>query len=438
MPTTDDMRKILDIQDKNIFFEDNCVKHGKRKGKKCKFIYARLTYMPKACEKCGLLNENYTIYRNGNQVSRITLPSTGIYPTYLMLKKQRFKCKECEATFVAKTNLTEEKCFISNQIKSRVVIDSSRAQSVKDISQQNSVSESTTQRLIDLHAQTYKSHGDWLPANLSFDEFSFKKGQFAFVYIDANKGDLLDVLSSRKSQDLRNHFISHYSLKTRKKVQTITVDMNAGYVSLIPELFPDAHIIIDRFHLVQLINRSMNQTRIQVMNQFNTSNGEDQKKYRRLKRYWRKLLKRSASLLHTVYRYYPMFGVRLESTIVDELLTYNVRLKATYDVYQEVLWAISQNDFDLLTQILSKKQTKISKKMKTSLATLKKHLPYIKNTFTYPYSNGCIEGINNKIKVLKRVAYGYHNFLNYKNRILLHFHLRASRIENKKSAFKAA
>lgn len=62
--------------------------------------------------------------------------------------------------------------------------------------------------------------------------------------------------------------------------------------------------------------------------------------------------------------------------------------------------------------------------MKTSLKTLRKHLPYVKNTFIYPYSNGKIEGINNKIKVLSRVAYGYRHFINYKNRILLHFSMK--------------
>ncbi|MFC4389051.1 transposase [Gracilibacillus marinus] len=63
--------------------------------------------------------------------------------------------------------------------------------------------------------------------------------------------------------------------------------------------------------------------------------------------------------------------------------------------------------------------------MRTSLKTLRKHAPYIKNSFLYPFSNGRIEGINNKIKVLNRVAYGYRNFYHYKHRILLHFKFKA-------------
>ena len=74
---------------------------------------------------------------------------------------------------------------------------------------------------------------------------------------------------------MTEHFIANYSLKERKRVESVTIDMNAGYVSVIKEMFPKANIIIEPFHLVQLINRSMNKIRVQVMNVFKTSNQED-------------------------------------------------------------------------------------------------------------------------------------------------------------------
>ncbi|MCA9766342.1 MAG: transposase [Carnobacterium sp.] len=136
--------------------------------------------------------------------------------------------------------------------------------------------------IINKEAKNYQSYDRILPAHLSFDEFKYAKGQLAFEYIDAKAGDILDILPSRDGRTVKSHFISHYSLRDRKKVQTVTVDMNASYTGFIPLLFPKANIIIDRFHIIQLINRSMNKTRVNVMNRLNTSNGEDQKKYRRL------------------------------------------------------------------------------------------------------------------------------------------------------------
>lgn len=278
MPTSNDMRKILDIQDKNIVFEDNCVEYTRFKGRKCKMIKGRLTYIPQECIKCQIPNEQYTVYANGTQISRITLPMSGVHPTYLVLKKQRFICKNCGASFTAKTPVVKENCFISNYVKAQILDKSSMAQSIKDISVQTCVSSATAQRMMNEQAKRYQSTDTWLPKHLSFDEFKYAKGTLAFEYIDAKEGKILDILPSRDSRTIKNHFISCYSLKSRSIVETITVDMNAGYVNLIPTLFPNAKIIIDRFHIVQLINRSLNRTRITIMNRLHTSDGEDMKK----------------------------------------------------------------------------------------------------------------------------------------------------------------
>lgn len=419
------MRNVLDIQDENVLFKDQCVEYGHYKGKKCKFIKGTLTYTPTECPKCLEPNINYSLYRNGTQLSRITLPMSGIYPSYLLLKKQRVMCKACGSTCTAKTPMIKKHCFIANTVKAQILVKASDAQSIKTISRDCSVSEATTQRIINEEAKNYKPYYSSLPAHLSFDEFKYANGQLAFEYIDAKTGDILDILPARDGLTVKSHFLSRYSLSDRYKVQTITIDMNASYAGFIPQLFPNARIIIDRFHIVQLINRSMSKTRVMIMNYFNTSNGEDQKKYRRLKRFWKKILKKEANLAYTTYAYYPLFGQRLESAIVSELLGYDSALKANYDLYQALLKAVNDNDYDELKKILTKKQSKeVSSYMNTSLKTLRKHLPYIKNTFSYPYTNGRIEGINNKIKVLSRVAYGYRNFSNYKNRIILHFNMK--------------
>lgn len=90
------------------------------------------------------------------------------------------------------------------------------------------------------------------------------------------------------------------------------------------------------------------------------------------------------------------------------MLSYDSAIKGNYDLYQSILKAVNDNVYDQLKEILTKKKSKeVSSFMNTSLKTLRKHLPYIKNTFIYAYSNGPLEGINNKIKVIKRIAFGF-------------------------------
>ena len=57
--------------------------------------------------------------------------------------------------------------------------------------------------------------------------------------------------------------------------------------------------------------------------------------------------------------------------------------------------------------------------MKTSIKTLKEFLPYIKNTLNNNYHNGYIEGNNNFIKVIKRIAFGFRSFKRFKARIMI-------------------
>lgn len=72
---------------------------------------------------------------------------------------------------------------------------------------------------------------------------------------------------------------------------------------------------------------------------------------------------------------------------------------------------------------VSLNQTKIEnvfEGLKRIVKTFKTYLPFIENTMNHPkFTNGPIEGIINKIKLIKRNAYGYRNFINFRNRILI-------------------
>ncbi|GEK32309.1 hypothetical protein KZO01_26180 [Kurthia zopfii] len=82
-----------------------------------------------------------------------------------------------------------------------------------------------------------KKHYD-LAKHLSFDEFKYLKGRMAFEYINAKTGAILGILPTRLSRDIRDHFMTRYSYAQRCAVETITIDMNAGYEKIIRDLFP--------------------------------------------------------------------------------------------------------------------------------------------------------------------------------------------------------
>lgn len=439
MPHNHSIRISLDLKDKNITFNHSFCEEKIVKGILSKVYYGTLTYQAKVCPCCGVKNDNYSIVKNGFLTTKIKWLNTTNWPTYLYLKKQRFLCRHCHSSFLAESLEIEKHCFIARRVKQSIILELSDAISFKDLAKRHSVSSTTVIRTLRSFGKELTNHYDSLPPHLSFDEFTGVKegkGKYHFIYSDSVSHQILDILPDNLSNTIEKHFLN-YSLKARNQVKTIVVDMNAGYFKLAKRLFPNASVIIDRFHLVQLISRSLNITRIKTMNLYRTSHSEDLKVYRKMKRYWKLFLKDSRELNYTDYHYQRLFKAVLpETEIMDYLLGLNNELTDTYRLYQELLYCCKTNDFDAFSAILLTSDSSISQPMITSVTTLKKHLPRIENTFRYPFSNGPLEGSINKIKLIKRIAYGYQNFQNYKYRILISF--KDKKISNENQMIFAA
>ena len=163
-----------------------------------------------------------------------------------------------------------------------------------------------------------------LPTVLCFDEFKSVKessGAMSFVFMDGQTRQLLDIVENRKLNSLKKYFYS-YAYKTRAAVQYIVIDMYKPYVTLVKKLFPNAKLIIDRFHIVQHIGRTFLTHRIQQMNQLNRKNYQEEQHYKHLKKYWKLLQKNAWHLEHKKQGWHPSFRAHLtESEVVDRLLS---------------------------------------------------------------------------------------------------------------------
>ena len=94
-------------------------------------------------------------------------------------------------------------------------------------------------------------------------------------------------------------------------------------------------------------------------------------------------------------------------------------MKATYYKYQELLQSIKEKNYNNFLYAINNINNNISDYMKTSIKTLIEFKDNIQNTFNNNYHNGYIEGNNNFIKVLKRIAFGFRSFRRFKARIMI-------------------
>ena len=407
---------LLNIEDKNIKLTENFYRIENFDGIKYKVIEAILSYQPEFCHRCGcIFNKEQTYEKNGFKTSDILMLDVCNHGCILRLKKQRFLCHSCNKKFFARTKLVNDGCFISNQVKYSIALELKNKISEKDIANRFRVSPNTVERIIDSYYDTQKLYKNYLPEVLSFDEFKSVKsadGAMSFHMCDGKTGKTIDIVEDRKLNSLMRYF-SYYTHKARSNVKLIVIDMYSPYISLIQKMFPNAEIIIDKFHLVNLISTSLNKTRINIMK-------NDKKNYNKLKRYWKLLLKPQDELNNSKWKKWWCFDVVMtQSGVVDYLININTQLKETYEIYQTILYSLKTNNYNQLERVLNNKNDKISSYMKTSIKTLKSYLPYIKNTLSNPYHNGFVEGNNNFIKVLKRIAFGFRSFRRFKARIMI-------------------
>ena len=406
---------LLNIEDKNIYILPN-IGEKMIKNKKYKIIKGILTYIPDYCPCCGCVNESHNdIIKWGFRKNcKIKIPKISNCFSMLILHKQRFLCKNCGNTFIAETSLVNRNKNISNNTELQINLELMLKQSEKDIANRLDVSPSKIDRkLTEISSHTVLRHAS-LPKSMNWDEFKATrdtKGKMAFIITDNDTGNLFDIQDSRKSIDLEKYF-RRYSRNERNKVKHISTDFYSGYINLAKNLFRNAEISIDRFHIVAQAYNALNNTRIKLCNKSNPN-------YNKLKDYWKLIVKNENDLSEEKF-YSKHFRKEVtQKEIVNYLINTDKTLKATYECYQGLINSLKNKDFYKFKSIVLHPNKDISDKMKQALHLYKENLKYIENSFKCDINNGVIEGTNNLIKCLKRIAFGYRKYDHFIARIFL-------------------
>ena len=420
MTHTDYTKLMLNIEDKNIYFNENCLEIVNIKGIKTKVFHGYLTYIPNYCPKCGCVNESFDdiIKWNWKRNCKIKLTKACGYNTLLMLDKQRFLCKNCNRTFTASTNVVDFHKQISNDTNLNIKLDLMEKGSEKDIAKRNNVSPNHVNRILDTISKDklIKNYGK-LPEKIGIDEFNATKdtkSKMAFIIVNQDSRNIFDINNSRLSYDIEKYF-KRYSKQERDKVKLITMDLYKPYYKLMHNLFKNAVLISDRFHIVIQPRNALDNTRKRLCNKSNPN-------YKKMKKYWKLILKKENELDDKKKRYNKHFRKEItQKEIVTYLINTDKTLYNEYQIYQGLDKAINNRDKELFYKIVNnnKNNKYISKDMKKVLKTFKNMEKYIKNSFDYEYSNGIVEGINNVIKQIKHTACGYKKFTHLKARVML-------------------
>ncbi|WP_408987980.1 ISL3 family transposase [Streptococcus pneumoniae] len=417
--------KLLDIKDTNIQIIDVVNRDSHKE------IIAKLDYDAPSCPECGNQLKKYDFQKP----SKIPYLETTGMPTRILLRKRRFKCYQCSKIAVAETSLVKKNHQIPRIINQKIAQKLIEKISMTDIAHQLSISTSTViRKLNDFH---FKHDFSCLPEIMSWDEYAFTKGKMSFIAQDFNKLNIITVLEGRTQAIIRNHFL-RYDRVVRCRVKIITMDMFSPYYDLAkqlrfqisrlrlkqsPRLFHSPNAVLDRFHIVQHLSRAMSRVRVQIMNQFHRKSHE----YKAIKRYW-KLIQQDSRKLSDKHFYRPTFRMHLTNKeILNKLLSYSQDLKHHYQLYQLLLFHFQNKESEKFFGLIEDNLKQVHPLFQTVFKTFLKDKEKIVNALQLPYSNAKLEATNNLIKLIKRNAFGFRNFENFKKRIFIALNIKKER-----------
>ncbi|ETW89745.1 transposase IS1193 [Streptococcus thermophilus MTH17CL396] len=355
-------------------------------------IQAKLDYPAPSCPHC----QGKMIKYDFQKPSKIPLLEQVGTPTLLRLKKHHFQCKSCRSVTVAETSIVEKNHQISNLVRQKVTQLLTEKVSLTDIARRLRVSTSTVYRKLDQF--TFKKHYDKLP------------------------NELIIILDNRHQTTIRNYFLK-YPLKVRQQVQFITMDMSGAYIPLAHKLFPNAKIVLDRFHIIQHLGRAFLKTRIAIMNQFDKKSLP----YRALKNHWRLFQKDRCKLSLNSFYSKTFRQTLAPHEVIAKTLVFSKELTDYYTLYQLLLFHFQEKRVGEFFDLIEENRSKVNHYFQTVFRIFLRHKQYIKNALETDYSNAKLEATNKLNKDIKRLDFGFRNFINFKKRVFITLNIHKKR-----------
>jgi transposase len=368
------------------------------------------------CHRCG--TKSHRVHQNHRYIVK-DLP-WGEKPVFLEINRRQFKCEKCHKPFSEDLDFIRKRRNYTNRLATQI-IQEVLENDIHSVAKKRIVTTEEIERMLkDAAAELLKSKPSELK-RLGIDEIALIKGKgnYCAVLIDLDKSKLIGILPVRTQEEI-SQVMRGWGTEVLGSIEEVSIDLWKGYKSLVMELMPKAQVVADRFHVIAQINKELDiqrkREKRKVEDVIKTvkspeEKADNEKVLAGLKNSKYVLLKNKEDLNEQ------------QKTKLAQVQEVSHTLQVMHQLKEDIRQIFNQAKHWLpgLFQ-LGKWLLEAKKYFPNSQSTIVRWLDEIIAYFDNRTTSGVVEGINNKLKLIKRSAYGFRNFENYRIRCLLNWH----------------
>jgi transposase len=343
------------------------------------------------CAACGSQN----VWRQGSVTRPFRAPSIGRKSVILRAEIPRLLCHDCGKIRQATIGFADPRRSYTKSFE-RYVLELSQHMTIKDVAEHLGIGWDVVKDIQKrhLHKKFAKPKLKRL-RQIAIDEISTAKGhRYVTIVLDLESGAVVHVGDGKGGDSLLGFWRRLRASGAR--IEAVAIDMSPAYIDAVTRYLPRATLVFDRFHVIKLYNDKLSELRRDLHRQLTDTLQKNALKGVR----WL-LLKRPEHLDVS----------RREPQRLQEALRLNEPLALAYYLKEELneIWEQDNQETAqalLMDWILFAESTGI-RMLQRFAKTLRFHASGILAYYDYPISTGPLDGINNKIKTMKRQAYGF-------------------------------
>jgi len=351
------------------------------------------------CPRCGRASNQ--IRESYERVVR-DLPVSG-KDCYLHYMKRRFDFPHCNDTFSEPIDFVEPKRNYTTRYE-KFIFKHVRCTNASIVAEFENLTDKVVTRIFTRQAQRCLPPEPFRGVvRLGIDEIAERKGKNSYdlIFYNLDTGKPIEVLQDRTKAQLID-YLGKLPDNIKNQIEEVCIDMWRPYADAVNRKLPNARLVTDRFHVMKVVTKEL----------------------KKLKNKLKKQLPQEAKACH-----YPILKNKdslseNQREILEKVYKASPILKKAHELKEQFRdifdkgQTVEQGRLKLTQWITEAEKSNLFQK---AINTIKNWFESILNYFKKRTTNGPAEGINNKIKLVKRRAYGFRNFANFRLRILAAF-----------------